>query len=69
MDERDPLYAAAREYLAAEDAYEAARNRPLDGVTLDAHGWGRLCDHAKDRVRAAREELARLLGREDDHGA
>lgn len=61
MSDRDPLYVAAREYLAAEDAYEAARNRPLDGETLDAHGWLRLCNHAKDRVRNAREEIARLL--------
>lgn len=66
-DERDPLYAAAREYLAAEDAYEIARNRPLDGETLDARGWVRLCDHAKDRVRNARIEMTRLLGLEDDH--
>lgn len=40
MDDRDPLYSAAREYLAAEDAYEAARNRLIDD-TLDVHGWVR----------------------------
>jgi hypothetical protein len=61
MDDRDPLYSAAREYLAAEDAYEAARNRPIDD-TLDVHGWVRLCDAAKDRIRHARAELVRLLG-------
>lgn len=56
----DPLYEAAREYLAAEDAYEAARNRPIDG-TLDAHGWVRLCDAAKDRIRHARATMKKLL--------
>jgi len=56
----DPLYSAAREYLAAEDAYQAAADRPIDD-TLDVHGWVRGCDAARDRVIRARATMKTLL--------
>lgn len=56
----DPLYDTAREYLAAEDAYEAAWKRPIDD-TLDVRGWVRGYDAARDRMIRARATMKKLL--------